>query len=310
MKAAIVTGGTGFIGRAVISELLAHNYKVYAIVREGRESQLPSNENCLPIVGDLDDMLSLLAKVPNNSADVFFHLAWTGTSGTNRFDTRLQLKNAQLTVDNLRVAKLVGCKRFVCAGSIMEHETTAVTFAQGSRPSLGYIYGSGKLAAHAMCRSVASSINIDLLWASITNAYGIGESSSRLINSTIKKCILGQTPAFTSGTQNYDFIYIDDVARCFRLIAEKGHAFHDYCIGSGKAKPLKDFLIEMNQAIAPDLKFRFGAVPFNGVNLPLSQFDCSETENHTGFKPEISFTDGCCRTYEWWKQNLIKAQAI
>ena len=42
--------------------------------------------------------------------------------------------------------------------------------------------------------------------------------------------------------QNYDFVYIDDVARAFRLIGEKGKPFHEYVIGSGNAKPLKNFL--------------------------------------------------------------------
>lgn len=304
MKSVIVTGATGFIGRAVIKELLKHGYKIYALVREGREDLLPQTEQCVPIIGDLNNMLSILEKMPKDEPETFYHLAWTGTSGKHRFDTQLQLRNAQLTIDNLRAAKLVGCKRFVCAGSIMEHETMAVTFSQGCRPAPGYIYGSAKLVTHAMCRSVAGSIGIDLLWASITNAYGIGENSQRMVNTTIKKCLSGETPSFTAGTQNYDFIYIDDVARCFRLIGEKGVAFHDYCVGSGFAKPLRDFLLEMNQEIAPDIKFKFGEVPFTGINLPLSCFDCSETERDTGFKARISFREGCRKTYDWWKQEL------
>ena len=52
-------------------------------------------------------------------------------------------------------------------------------------------------------------------------------------------------PQFTAGTQNYDFVYIDDVARAFRLIGEKGKPFHEYLIGSSTARPLKEFLLEM-----------------------------------------------------------------
>ena len=191
----------------------------------------------------------------------------------------------------------------------MEHETIAAAYTQGSRPGLGYIYGSGKLAAHAMCMSVAASIGIELVWPEITNAYGIGERSPRLVNTSIQKCIRGETPQFTAGTQNYDFVYIDDVARAFRLIGENGKPFHEYLIGSSSARPLRQFLEEMQQAIAPDMAFAFGDVPFTGVDLPLSRFDCTETERDTGFRAQVSFSEGCRRTFDWWKEILKGEQA-
>ena len=159
-----------------------------------------------------------------------------------------------------------------------------------------------KLIAHVMCMSVAAQIGIDLIWPEITNAYGVGERSPRMINTTIQKCIRGEAPQFTAGTQNYDFVYIDDVARAFRLIGENGKPFHEYLIGSSTARPLKEFLLEMKAAIAPELDFIFGDIPFTGIDLPLSKFDCSQTEADTGFRAEIGFAEGCKRTMQWWKE--------
>ena len=119
------------------------------------------------------------------------------------------------------------------------------------------------------------------------------------MNTTIRKCIKGEAPQFTAGTQNYDFVYIDDVARAFYLIGKNGKPFHEYLIGSSTARPLKEFLLEMKQSIAPDLDFIFGDIPFTGTNLPLSVFDCSQTEKDTGFKAEISFAEGTKRTRDW-----------
>ena len=166
---------------------------------------------------------------------------------------------------------------------------------------MGYIYGGGKTIAHIMCMSVAANIGIDLIWPEITNAYGVGERSPRMVNTTIQKCIRGEAPQFTAGTQNYDFVYIDDVARAFRMIGENGKPFHEYLIGSSTARPLKEFLLEMQAAIAPNLKFVFGDIPFTGVDLPLAKFDCSETEKDTGFRAQIRFGEGCRRTMEWLK---------
>jgi len=305
MKTVIITGANGFVGGALVRELLKYDYKIYALDREGMNNNLPQDPRVTFVPCDLAEMASLKEKLPAETYDMFYHFAWVGSAGPARADTALQLQNAQWTVDSLRVAKELGCQRFICAGSIMEHETMAAAYTQGNKPGMGYIYGGGKLIAHVMCMSVAAQISIDLIWPEITNAYGVGERSPRMVNTTIQKCIRGEAPQFTAGTQNYDFVYIDDVARAFRLIGENGKPFHEYLIGSSTARPLKEFLLEMQASIAPDLDFIFGDIPFTGIDLPLSKFDCSQTEADTGFRAEISFAEGCKRTMEWWKEQGV-----
>ena len=308
MKCAIVTGANGFVGGATTRELLSNGYKVYALDREGCNGNLPlDNPKCVFVPCELSEMAGLIIKIPHGAADIMYHFAWVGSAGQLRADTKIQLQNAQWTVEAMTVACELGCQRFVCAGSIMEHETIAAAYTQGNKPGLGYIYGSGKLVAHTMCMSKAAQLGIELVWPEITNAYGVGEKSPRMVNTTIQKCIRGESPQFTAGTQNYDFVYIDDVARAFRLIGENGRPFHEYLIGSSTARPLKEFLLEMKMAIAPDLDFIFGDIPFTGIDLPLAKFDCSQTERDTGFRAEISFAEGCKRTCDWWR-NVLKEE--
>ena len=301
MKTAVVTGANGFVGSAVVNELLSNNYKVYAVVRNNHADRLSDLDNVEIVNCELSDIDRLPGQI-TEKCDVFYHFAWSGSAGKDRANTRLQLDNVQWSVESIRAAKKLGCSRFVFAGSIVEKECLAAAYTGGNRPGLGYIYGGGKVAAHILCSSVAVAEGIDLLWGEITNAYGVGEVSPRLVNSTIRKCIAGVSPEFTAGTQNYDFVYIDDVARAFRLIGENGKPFTSYVIGSSAAKPLKEFLLEMKDAIAPELPFKFGDVPFTGIDLPLSDFDCRKTEEDTGFKAGISFAEGCRRTFEWWKE--------
>lgn len=299
MESAIVTGANGFVGSALVRELLDNGMEVYAAVHGGNRSNLPDAKGLHVVDFNLSDAAGLTGKIPFGACDTFYDFAWDGSAGSKRADVGLQLDNVRWTVDALRVSKELGCDRFLHAGSIMEHETMAAGYRDGNRPGQGYIYGCGKVAAHIMCMAVAAEMGVDLVWPEITNAYGPGERSPRLVNTTIRKCIDGISPQFTSGTQNYDFVYIDDAARAFRLIGEHGEPFTEYLIGSSTARPLREFLMEMHDSIAPDLEFVFGDVPFTGVDLPLSYFDCSKTELDTGFRAHVSFAEGCRRTRDW-----------
>lgn len=300
MKKALVTGANGFVGSAVVRELLRHNIEVIALDREGCSWNIPEGVRFIPFdLASLSDVTPTLAEL---KPDIYYHLAWFGMNGETRGDAFVQLKNVEWTVAALRQSVEIGCKRFVGAGSIMEYETQAAVFAQGNRPESGYSYGAAKLAAHTLCIIEAQKLRTDIVWAEITNAYGIGENSPRLINSTLRKILSDEVLEFTAGIHNYDFVYIDDAARAMRLIGENGKPFCHYLIGSSHAKPLKEFILEIQRTVAPEKEFIFGKVPFTGVNLPLECFDCSLIENDTGFKAEISFEDGIRRTLDWLKR--------
>lgn len=306
MKHAVVTGANSFVGSAVVKELLAHKIMVTALCRIGRTANLPKSDFLKIIYFDLSDVEQMV--LPN--ADILFHFAWLGgTKVDNRAKYEMQLKNAKFTVDIIRIMKKASIPRFVGAGSIMEYETILANQKPGNKPGLGYIYGAGKLAAHFMAQAVAAEIGIDFIWAMITNAYGSGEISTRMINTALRKCLRGEEPEFTAATQLYDFIYIDDVAKAFYAIGEKGKPFTEYLIGSGEARPLKKFLLEMREIVAPNLTFHFGNVPYTGVDLPKKLWDIKRTVSDTGFKPCVSFSEGIKRTESYLKKGQIDNDA-
>ena len=301
MKNVIITGADGFVGSYTAKHFVGEGCNVLAIDICDKPNRLDESQKLKYKKCDINNIEELKAIIPDNVYDTFIHFAWAGSAGPARVDYNLQMQNALTTVEVMKAAKELGCSRFVCAGSIMEYEVEYAIHAQESKPAMGYIYGMGKHIAHCMCKAVAAEIGIELVWPMITNAYGVGELSPRFVNTTIRKIINGEPLQFTSGIQNYDFVYVTDVARAFYLIAQNGKPFCEYMIGSSNAKPLKEFIIEMTSALDENAKPIFGDMPFTGTNMPLETFDSSNTENDCGFRAEISFAEGCKMTMDWLK---------
>lgn len=301
MKNVVITGADGFVGSYTVQYFLKQGKNVLALDIVEKPRRLTEHPNLQYRCCDISDGNALRDTIGVGVYDTFIHFAWNGSSGTARIDYNLQLQNALNTVECLKIAKQLGCTRFVCAGTIMEYEVEEAIHTQGSHPGMGYIYGMGKHIAHCLCKSVAANIGIDLLWPMITNAYGVGELSPRFVNTTIRKIINNEPLSFTSATQNYDFVYVSDVAKAFYLVAEKGEPFCEYMIGSGNARPLKEFIFEMVTACDPTTKPLFGDIPFTGTNVPLNRFSIDAIKRECGFVPEVTFSEGTKKTMEWLK---------
>jgi UDP-glucose 4-epimerase len=296
MRGAVITGANGFLGSALVKELRKYGIKVLAVARS--HNRLPDDPGIERLTLELSQ-LSTLASLTDPQWDTFYHLAWDGIAGEPRKDAALQLCGVQDTVQAVRAAKALGCGTFIGAGSLMEKEVLAASAEPGLRHGPEHIYSAAKLAAHHMSECAAAELGIYHIWPIITNAYGEGEASPRLLNTTIRKIIRGEALSFTSAVQNYDFIHVQDVARAFRLLGERGKPFREYIIGSGAARPLREFLLELREVLAPEKEFVFGGLPFKGISLPLEAFDIAPLRQDTGFAPEISFSQGIRRTMNW-----------
>ena len=209
MKNVIVSGANGFIGKTLVNALLERNYKVVALdIRFDDVLVANPNVTCINVLDKAAEALK--DEIPVSEYDCFFHLAWAATSGPGRADYVLQLNNVKTTCDYIKLCAEVGCKRVVYASSINEMETYEYLQSDDIEPSGGYIYGTGKLAAHLMGETVAKMNNVEFIPVIITNIYGVGERSARMIYTSIVKLINKEHCSFTEGYQTYDFIYITD----------------------------------------------------------------------------------------------------
>lgn len=304
MRKAIVTGANGFIGTALCRELSQQGISVIAVVRNMEENVLNiENLEGLKIVYlDLSEFKNLSDIISDRDVDVLYHLAWVGSAGALRGNIEVQFNNIRYACDTVEACSKMNCKRFVFAASIMEYEIAAI-MATEATPNINTLYSSAKVSADYMARTVAGSLGVDYIRAVISNIYGPGEQSPRLINTSIKKLLNSEHCAFSSGEQIYDFIYIDDAAKSFVAIGKKGVANRTYYIGSQSPKPLKEFLYELRNQIDPSIEIGLGEISFNGVSLTYNEFNVHAVKEDTGFIPTVSFSEGISNTIKWIKEN-------
>lgn len=300
MKKVIVTGANGFIGTALCKELSEQGIQVIAVIRNEEENieEIKNLSNISIVYCDLTNFRCLADFIEDRDIDVLYHLAWVGSAGALRGNSDVQVKNVQYTCDTVKACKDMNCNRFVFASSIMEYEISAV-MATADTPGINTLYSSAKVAADYMARTIAGNLGIDYIRAVISNIYGPGERSPRLINTTIRKLLNGDHCAFTEGTQKYDFIYITDAVKAFICIGKKGLRNRTYYIGSKQPRPLREFLLELRDVISPGTGLGLGELPFDGVSLSYDEFDIHAVEKDTGFVPEVTFSEGIKRTMNW-----------
>ena len=170
MKKALVTGANGFIGSALVHELINNSVEVIAVVRKSKKN-LP--EKVRVIECDLNESDILFELIPDRDIDVLYHMAWNGSSGDLRSNYGMQLKNAQMTCDVVKTAAKMGIKKFVGAGTIAQYDCLAYVGANDSVPALVSCYASAKIAAQYMSKAVANAKGIEHVWCVISNSFGL-----------------------------------------------------------------------------------------------------------------------------------------
>ncbi len=306
MEKVVVTGANGFIGKTLLQLLNQYGIQTYAIIRnESSNIESISNLDHVRIVYcDMENIVSLPQKI-KDKIDVFYHLAWNGSTGNARSNYAVQLQNVKWTVDAVSAAAALGCNRFVGAGTLAEQDINAYIPLDGSVPNPVSCYGSAKLAAHYMSKAECSKYeSIAHCWAYLSNTYGIGNYTSNFVNFAAKVMLTGQPANFTAGEQLYDFVAVEDTIQGLYCIGEKGKPNTAYYIGSNHPTKLKNFIEEIRDQIDPNIVLNLGAVPFHGISQPESVFDCTKLMRDTGYSPKISFKQGLQETVPWIKKQI------
>lgn len=228
-SAALVTGGTGFIGAALVRRLVANGTRVVCLVREGspRRARLPAGARALaPADWSAAGLGRALA---GQSFDAVFHLAASGVSPDARDLEGLVTGNVLLTCNVIAALADRPPRRFVHVGSCSEYAPFygIGRLAEDHVLAPSSLYGAAKASAFLCGRALAERSGVPFVALRLFNVYGPGEAPTRLVPYLLARLRAGETPELTGGEQVRDFTFIDDVADA--LIAAASDALTPGC---------------------------------------------------------------------------------
>lgn len=305
VKKAIVSGAAGFIGNAVVRQLISHGIDTTAVVKPGiyqSEEAFRLKGLDIPVIEcDLKAMEKLPEMIRDRGYDVFYQFAWDGVDKEAFLDYERQIANITWTLKSVETAALLGCGKFIGAGSVTQLELEYPEGRAFTSDRHKY-FRAAQMAGEVMGRALAREKHMEFIWPVIINVYGEGETAPRLINSTIRNLLAGRHQSFSKGEQLYDFLHIEDAARAFYLIGENGHEGSRYIVGSGAARPLREYLEVIRDTVAPEMNLGLGELEFHGLEMTEDMLNTEALVKDTGFMPGISFVAGIRRTLAWIRE--------
>lgn len=304
MKKVVVTGANGFVGYWLIRELCKNDIKVTAIIKDTNEniSMLSEFKDVDIVYCDLSELETLTDKIAEKDYDAFYHLAWVSAGGAGRADYAIQLKNVKYACDAVKVAKQLGCKKILLAGTVTEKIAENILNLSGK--AVNNIYGICKHTTHCLVDVESKRQEIDYVWMQFSNLYGPYSVNGNIVGYTIKELLLDHEATFGPANQIYDLLYIEDLVYAAYLLGEKETRHHAYYIGSGKLRILSDYLKEIGLICEKPDKVKIGARPDDGTRYEEEWFDITPLKEDTGYEPKVSFDEGVKLTIEWMKTTL------
>ena len=298
----LVTGASGFVGAKVAGLALAAGHEVAAVTRpSGHARRLaPLAGRYLPLAVDLRERRSLFAAVASFRPDAIIHVAWAGVANSARHDTSQFSENIDAACALVEAGAASGCTAFIGTGSQGEYGAGS-TMHEDALPEPTTMYGAAKVAALYLTRQLAAQSGMRHAWLRLFSTYGPDDNPGWLIPSLISQMLDGQRPQATLGTQTWDWLHVDDVARGLIAAAVTPTAAGIFNHGSGETIEVRRAVEMIRDAAAPEMELVFGEIPFRTDQVMHMEADITRLKATTGWAPQVAFADGIAETVAWYR---------
>ncbi len=302
VKKVAITGGTGPIGMALIKILLKESIEILLFLRKGseRKKNLPQSKFLKIEYYGLEQLGDYFPV--EHDYDVFFHLGWKNTDAYMRDLLEVQYENVKYSCDAVELAHKLGCHSFIGAGSQAEYGRKQEALRDDTLCIPENAYGAAKLSACHATRILCQKYGIRYMWPRILSGYGLFDNERSVLISNILNALEGRKLVFSEGKQIWDFVYMDDIGEALLCIAKEGKNNAVYPVGSGKARPLKEYVEILCRKLGKLDEMGLGAIPYDVNQVMHLEADISKIQEDTGWEPKVEFEDGIEKVIKFYKQ--------
>ena len=309
----LVIGGAGFIGSHVVRHLLeggALKVVIYDNFARGKNSNLGeslSDPRCevFPHGGDIRDVDVLDSAM--KGIDGVFHLSAMWLLHCKDYPRTAFEVNIQGTFNVLEACVKNNIPRLVYSSSASVYgDAVQVPMTEEHPFNNRNFYGATKIAGEAMCRAFYDRYDLRYVGLRYMNVYGPNQDQTAAYTGVIpimlNKIDNNEEPEINGdGTQAYDFVSVEDVARANLLAMESDKTDEFYNVGTGiqtTIKVLCDLILQLKDS---NLKVKYH--PYSAEDSRrMVQNRIGSTikiNNDLDFEPEITLEAGLKNLIAW-----------
>jgi UDP-glucose 4-epimerase len=309
----LVIGGAGFIGSFVVSELLKSKvgkvvvYDNFARGKSGNLEASLKDSRCelYSNGGDVRDVDILNDAM--QGCDAVIHLAAMWLLHCKDFPRTAFHVNIEGTFNVLEACVKNNVKRFVYSSSASVYgDASQVPMTEEHPFNNKNFYGATKIAGEAMCRAYYDRYGLSYVGLRYMNVYGPHQDQTAAYTGVIpimlNKIDANEAPTINGdGTQAYDFIDVEDVARSNLCALEADAVDEFYNVGTGvqtSIKELCDTILDLKQS---QLKVTYNPYSEDDARrLVQNRIGCPKKASaDLGFSYKYDLPTGLQRLIDW-----------
>ncbi len=311
----LVTGGAGFIGSAIVDELLRRGHSVAVLddLSTGKEANLNSARGKVDLIHGSVCELETVQRACRG-ADYVLHLA-ARTSVPRSVADPLETNrvNVDGTLNVLVAARDAKVRRFVLAASSSAYGESPTLPKVETMPAVPISpYGVSKLMGEVYAQVFGRSYGLENVSLRYFNVFGPrqdpGSQYSGVLSRFISALLEDKQPViFGDGEQSRDFTYVENVVDATLRAAEvPGASGMVFNVGTGGRFTLNQTLALLGKISGKNARAKYEASRTGDIRD--SQADISAARRVLGYNPRVDFEEGLRRTWEWYSQAQGKSK--
>ncbi len=299
----LVTGATGFLGRALTRRLLAAGATTTLLARPATAARLEGElAGRAAVHGAAASDAEAVGRVLAEAApEVVFHLAaFTDPSRDLAVSEAALEANLVATAVLARAASAVGVAAFVATGTCEEYGRAETALAETAPLRPLSPYSAAKAAATLWLEMMHRSHGLPAVILRPFLVYGPGQPPDRLVPAAILDALAGRDFAMTDGRQHRELTYVDDVVdgvlRAGVSAAAVGEVVN---LASGEERTVRDIVCEIYRRIGGAGRPRPGALPPRPNEMHRFAADTEKAARLLGWRATTPLAQGLERTIAW-----------